>query len=207
MVDNHNDLYALVRDDFEPVRLRAGLDDIVARGRAVRRRRRSGLVASLAAVAAISGVMLTLSTGAKTHQPAPMSLAAWSVESAPDGTVVLTIRQLTDADRLTTALKAAGVPALVEFEQMPPEADAVGCAGNDQPSLPQLSDVTPDTAGSSQGGERAFTIRRDNMPSGTSLHFVLFEDHAPDGTVQHTVRTSLVMGTPLPCKPSWSSSK
>lgn len=206
MSDNNDDLYTLVRNEFEPVRLRAVLDDVAARGRALRRRRRAGLTASLVAVAAVSGLALALSTDAKTDRPAPMSLAAWSVESAPDGTVVLTIRQLTDPDRLTAALKAAGVPALVEFERIPPEADAVGCAETDQPSLPQLSDVT-EPAGDTRGGERVFTIRSDRMPSGTSLHFVLFEDHARDGTVQHTVRTSLVKGTPLPCEPFWSNRK
>jgi hypothetical protein len=207
MSDNHDDLYDLVRTEFEPVRLREGLDDVIARGRAVRRRRRAGLTAGLTAAAVVSGLALTLSTDPATDRPVPMSLAAWSVESAPDGTVVLTIRQLTDADRLTAALKAAGVPALVEFERIPPEADAVGCAENDQPSLPQLYDVTEHSAGDTRGGERVFTIRRDRMPSGTSLHFVLFEDHASGGAVQHTVRTSLVKGTPLPCRPLWSNGK
>lgn len=45
------------------------------------------------------------------------------------------------------------------------------------------------------------------MPPGTSLHFVLFEEHARDGAVQHTVHTSLVKVTPLPCEPLWSNGK
>ncbi|MEV0902528.1 hypothetical protein [Actinoplanes sp. NPDC049802] len=203
MPDDHDDLYALVRSDFEAVRLRASLDDVAARGRVLRRRRNT-VTASLAAVAAVCGLALTVSPGAETGRPAPMNLAAWSVESAPDGTVVLTIRQLTDADRLSAALRAAGVPAVVEFERIPPEADAVGCAENDQPSLPQLHDVM-DAAGEIRDGERVFTIRRDRMPSGTSLHFVLFEGRARDGTVQRTARTGLVEGTPLLCRPSWST--
>lgn len=188
------------------MRLGAGLDDVTVRGRALRRRRRGSLTVSLAAVAVVSGLALTLPTDAKTDRPAPMSLAAWSVEPEPDGTVVLTIRQLTDADRLTAALKTAGVPALVEFERIPPEATTVGCAEKDQPSLPQLADVT-ESAGNIRGDERVFTIRRDRMPSGTSLHFVLFEDRGRDGTVQHTARVSLVKGTPLPCEPFWNDKK
>jgi hypothetical protein len=206
-VSDHNDeLYAMVRTEFEPVRLREGLDDVTARGRVLRRRRRAGLTASLAAVV-VSGVALTLSTDARTDRPAPMSLAAWSVEPAPDGTVVLTIRQLTDADRLTAALQAAGVPALVEFERVPPDAKEAGCAEDDQPALPQLHAVMPIGGGDARGDESVFTIRRDRMPPSTSLHFVLFEEQARDGAVGRSVQTSLVKGTPLPCQPLWSNGK
>jgi hypothetical protein len=158
-------------------------------------------------VVSVAGLALTLPTGAKTDRPAPMSLAAWSVESVPDGSVVLTIRQLTDADRLTATLQAAGVPALVEFERVPPEAKLLGCAENDQPALPQLPDVMPLGESEVRDGERVFTIRRDRMPSGTSLHFVLFEERADNGTMGVSVQTGLVKGAPLPCEPLWSSGK
>ena len=208
MPDDHDDVYALVRTEMQAVRLRAGLADVTARGRVLRRRRRAGLTASLAAaVTAVGGLALTLPADGRPDRPAPMSLAAWSVEPAPDGTVVLTIRQLTDADRLTAALRAAGVPALVEFERVPPDAKLVGCAENGQPSLPQLYDVTPMGAGDARGDERVFTIRRDRMPSGTSLHFVLFEEKAGDGAVGRSVHTSLIEGTPLPCEPLWNTGK
>ena len=208
MPDDHDDVYALVRTEMQAVRLRAGLDDVAARGRVLRRRRRAGLTASLAAaVTAVGGLALTLPADGRPDPPSPMSLAAWSVEPAPDGTVVLTIRQLTHADRLTAALRAAGVPALVEFERVPPDAKLVGCAENGQPSLPQLYDVTPMGAGDARGDERVFTIRRDRMPSGTSLHFVLFEEKAGDGAVGRSVHTSLIEGTPLPCEPLWNTGK
>jgi hypothetical protein len=205
--EDHDDLYAMVRTEFEPVRLGEGLDEVTARGRAWRRRRRAGLTVSLAAVAAVSGLALTLPTGARTDPPAPMSLAAWSVEPAPDGTVVLTIRQLTDADRLTAALRAAGVPSLVEFERVPADAKLVGCAESDQPALPHLYDVMPMGESAARGGERVFTIRRDRMPSGASLHFVLFEERADDGTLGLSVQTGLVKGTPLPCEPLWNTGR
>ncbi|GGN88381.1 hypothetical protein GCM10010112_71810 [Actinoplanes lobatus] len=206
MPDNHDDLYTLVRTEFEPVRMRPDLDDITTRGRTLRRRRHIALTATLAAAAA-SALVLTLPTGTKPGPPAPMNLAAWSIESTPDGTVVLTIRQLTDADRLTAALKTAGVPALVEFERVPPQAKTIGCADNGQPSLPQLYDVTPTQTGNAHPGEHIFTIRRDRMPPGTNLHFVLFEEQTHDGTVAHSVHTSLVQGTPLRCEPSWNNPK
>ena len=207
MSDQDDDLYAMVRTEFEPVRLRADLHDITDRGRVLRRQRGAGLVASLAAVAAVAGLVLSLSIGAQPDPPAPMSLAAWSVEPAPDGTVVLTIRQLTDADRLNAAMKDAGVPALVEFERVPADAKVVGCAENAQQALPQLLQVMPPSPGDARSGERVFTIRPDRMPPGTSLHFVLFEEHALDGTVAQSVRTALVKGAPMPCEPLWSNGK
>ena len=45
------------------------------------------------------------------------------------------------------------------------------------------------------------------MPSGTSLHFVVFEERAGDGAVGRSVHTSLVSGTPLPCAPLWVGGK
>jgi hypothetical protein len=201
MSDQDEDLYAVVRTEFEPVRLRADLDAVTDRGRVLRRRRRVGLAASLTAVAAVAGLALSLPIGGKPDRPAPMSLAAWSVESSPDGTVVLTIRQLTDADRLNAALKAAGVPALVEFERVPADAKVVGCAENGQDGLPQLNAVMRPSA------DRVFAIRRDRMPPGSTLHFVLFEEHALDGTPQIAVRTGLIDGIPLPCEPLWITGK
>ncbi|GAB2585014.1 hypothetical protein Aab01nite_53410 [Paractinoplanes abujensis] len=202
-----DDLYALVRSEFEPVRLRTGLADVTARGRALRRRRQAGVAAGLTAVAAVSVLALNLIPEVQTDRPAPMKLAAWSVEAAPDGSVVLTIRQLTDADRLTDALQSAGVPALVEFERVPPQAQQVGCAEDDQAALPQLNSVMPVGRSVVRDNERVFTIRRDRMPPGTSLHFVLFEEQADDGTVGRSVSTRLVDGAPLPCRPLWSGQK
>ncbi|WP_249998754.1 hypothetical protein [Actinoplanes sp. M2I2] len=206
-MSDDDDLYAVVRTEFEPVRLRADLDDITARGRTLRRRRNAGVAASLAVVAAVASVAVTVSTGAKTDRPAPMNLAAWSVEPSPDGSVVLTIRQLTDAGRLNAALRAVGVPALVEFERVPADAKLVGCAENDQPALPELNSVMPIGAAQYRGGEHVFPIRRDRMPAGTTLHFVLFEERSDRGVPTISVRTGLVKGTPLPCEPLWRSGK
>jgi hypothetical protein len=230
MTDDHDDLYALVRTEFEPVRLQDSLDDITARGRVLRRRRRAGLTAGvtagLTAVAAVTGLALSVPTGVPTDQPAQMNLAASSVESAPDGTVRLTIRQLHDPDKLTAALKAAGLPALVELQRIPAKGpQAGGCVDNDQQGLDQLGDVISreDTEEGVEQGmskeeaaeveaaevEEVFIIRPDRMPSGASLHVVIFQfEKNVAGYGVHGARGSLinlVKGTPLPCEPLWNN--
>jgi hypothetical protein len=183
---NDDSLYALVRAEFEPVRLPYALDDVTARGRQVRRRRR--MAGAVAAAALVSGLALT------GPGPKPVQLAAWSVDARPDGTVVLTIRELNDADRLTAALKRAGIPALVEFKVVGAGVRLVGCEVR-QPSLPQLYDVVPTELEHQDGDERTFTIRRTAMPAGTSLHVVIFEEAG-----QRWSQWSLVQGRPLPCE-------
>jgi len=191
---NDDSLYTLVRTEFEPVRLTRGLDEVTARGSGLRRRRRALGAVALAVVLA-AGAPLFVHRTAK--PPAPVALAAWSVDPRPDGTVVLTIRQLLHADQLTAALKAAGIPALVEFEQVDPAtARIVGCE-DQQPALQQLNQVMPPQLTHVHGVERTFEIRRAAMPAGTSLHFVIFAQGEGGSRV---VTTTLVRGNPVPCK-------
>jgi hypothetical protein len=193
---NDDSLYTLIRTEFAPVHLRHSLDEVTARGRGIRRRRRGTATAVAAlAVALAAGLTLTLPA----HRPAapPVQLAAWSVDPRPDGTVVLTIRQLLHADELTAALKAAGIPALVEFEQIDPATAPITGCEDQQPALPQLNDVMPPKLTRAHGAERTFEIRRAAMPAGSSLHFVIFGQG--DGGSRF-VSTSLVHGRPIPCK-------
>jgi hypothetical protein len=187
---NDDSLFTLVRTQFEPVRLPHGLDHVLTRGRGLRRRRR------VAAVLACALALALLALALPVHRAAPVQLAAWSVDARPDGTVVLTIRQLARPEELTAALGKAGVPALVEFKQIEPgDPGPVGCVAR-QPALPQLDDVMV------AGDDRTFTIRRAAMPAGTSLHFVVFQEGG-----QRMVESSLVRGRPLPCRllsaPRW----
>jgi hypothetical protein len=193
---NDDSLYTLIRTEFEPVRVTRGLDEVTARGYGIRRRRRvAGFGVALAvAVAAVLALILPPDRPAPS---APMQLAAWSVDPRPDGTVVLTIRQLLHADELTVALKTAGVPSLVEFEQVDPATARVTGCEEQQPALPQLNEVMPPRLSRVHGAERTFEIRRAAMPAGTSLHFVIFGQG--DGGSRF-VQTSLVRGVPIPCK-------
>jgi hypothetical protein len=109
-------LLETVRAEFAHVRLDAPVEDVLARGARLRRRRAVPALGTgtLAAVAA-----LTFGLGATTPGGAtPATLTAWSVTTGPGHTVNLTIRdqRLSGPERakLRKALQAAGVPAVVE---------------------------------------------------------------------------------------------
>jgi hypothetical protein len=116
----------------------AGLPRVMAAARSRRGRRRAlggGLAGSALAAGAALTVALTgtaagpaaVAGGAAAGAPAgraagaagaPASnarLAAWSVRAAPDGSVTLTLHQLTDAAGLKQALAAHQVPTLLHF--------------------------------------------------------------------------------------------
>jgi hypothetical protein len=202
VIDNDDDLYAHVRSDFAGMRLRAPISDITARGSRVRRRRQTTTALSLAVLAAATTTGLALGLPAdRTQTPAPappMNAAAWSVETRPDGSILLTIRQLTDPDELTRRLEKAGVPAKVEFKQLR-SGQTAGCRENGQPSSPLLRRVLPMPTVAPKPGEQIFTIRRDLMPAGTSLHVVIMEESG-SGVRSRSVHTALVNGEPLACE-------
>ncbi|GAB7044077.1 MULTISPECIES: hypothetical protein [Catenuloplanes] len=188
------DLHRLVRDEFSAVRLDEPLGAVTARGRRWRRRRFTGGTLVVASVLAAAGLWPVLAPGPA--EPAPMRLAAWSVEPEPDGTVRLTVRQLTDAEGLTAALREAGVPALVEFEEVAPGHPA-GCADDGRTGQPGLLDVMPRP----EAGEQVYTLRRDRIPPGMSLHFVMFAERDTAGNWSTSLHTSMVRGEPVPCRP------
>jgi hypothetical protein len=117
----------------------AGLPRVMAAARS-RRARRRALGGGLAGSALTAGAALTVALTGAAAGPgavadgaaagpaagaaagraagAPASnarLAAWSVRAAPDGSVTLTLHQLTDAAGLRQALAAHQVPALLHF--------------------------------------------------------------------------------------------
>jgi len=109
----------------------AGLPRVMAAARS-RRARRRALGGGLAGSALTAGAALTVALTGAAAGPgavaggaaagraagAPASnarLAAWSVRAAPDGSVTLTLHQLTDAAGLKQALAAHQVPALLHF--------------------------------------------------------------------------------------------
>ncbi|HEY3734052.1 MAG TPA: hypothetical protein VGL63_09060 [Streptosporangiaceae bacterium] len=111
-----DDLLQTVREEFAQVRLTAPVDQILARGQALRRRHR--LVSSLGAAAGTAGLAAALTVGLVSSSAITASAeAAWSVKSGPGHTVSLTIRDQPqsrpDGLRLVKALRAVGVSAVV----------------------------------------------------------------------------------------------
>jgi len=107
-----------MRDEFAHVRLGAPVEDVVARGRQLRRRRTWPVLgAGTGSVAAVVALTFSLAASSAGPRGAHVVLDAWSVISKPDGTVSLTIRDQAesgrDRARLGRALRADGVPAVV----------------------------------------------------------------------------------------------
>ena len=124
------------------------LEAIVARGRAKRRRRRSGLAGTGVAAAAVLAILFAsvggpakMPSGHKVH----VNLAAYSVDSNANGTVTVSMaaKQTFDPKALREALAAAGVLAVVRVGKF--------CRTSDQP--PGFSQVVAPTALSAQPAE------------------------------------------------------
>ena len=113
-----DDLITIVREQRSSVRMTTPVEQVISRGRTLRARRRvSGLAAGALAVATVAVLAVTaLLPGS--HQPGgppPARLAAWMVSKGPDGTIIVTVRQLRDPAGLQRRLRADGVPASVTF--------------------------------------------------------------------------------------------
>jgi hypothetical protein len=109
-----HDMITSVREPFAQVKMATPVEEVMARGRGlVRRRRLRGMTGATAAVAA--AVALLVSVAALGGHHAPVTLAAWTVVTEPSGTVAITIRDLRDPAGLQRALRAHGVPAIVRF--------------------------------------------------------------------------------------------
>lgn len=115
----------VLRGSLDEVRLDIPAEQIMARARRHRLRRGLSLasVAATACVAAVLAVILALPGGGRlpggaTARAVHVNLAAWSVNTRPDGTVSFRLRNTSDPGRLQHALAAAGVPAMVRWGQI-----------------------------------------------------------------------------------------
>jgi hypothetical protein len=151
---NDDQVMTVVRDSFAGVRLDMPLEQTIRRGRALRGRGRAYRAAGVAGVAAIAGVAAVAVAGlGPAGNPGPASpdrglaitgtlrpptaiagtggaggtLDAWTVTAGPGGAIEVTVRQLEDAAGLQSALRAAGIPAQVAFQDGMP---------SDSPPLP-----------------------------------------------------------------------
>lgn len=167
---------ALVRGSLDMMYMRESVEEITARGRGLRRRRRAlasaaavgvlgtGLAIGLPVSAPGSGGRQTLSANG---QAVNVDVAAWSVHTGADSTVLLTVRQVVnDPQQLREVLAKAGVRALVLDEPR-----SVPCpAGTRVTSLPfgQVFTVPPHTS----AGQMA-VIHPSAMPPGSVLEIAI----------------------------------
>jgi hypothetical protein len=106
-------LYA-VRDSLSEVHMTVPASAIFA---AARKRRRRGMAAGAVCVAVAIALVLALAPGSQ-PRPVHVHLAAWSVDTHPDGTVTFTLRNASQPARLQHALAEAGVPAMVRWGEI-----------------------------------------------------------------------------------------
>jgi hypothetical protein len=155
------------------------------------------------AVAAVAGVSLALgqSPGGGTATPASptptevhLHLAAWSVDTSADKTITVTVRELSDPQKLTEILATTGVRSKVQFVQVP-KGNPVGCYKHGEGLQRLPSDEV--VSWKETGGATVVTIKPALMPSGSVLSFVIFGE--PSGEPLTTYMT-LFNGEPGPCE-------
>jgi hypothetical protein len=111
---NDDDLMTAVRDRFAPVLMETPAAEIIKRGRGLRRRRHGGkLAAGALAVSLGAGLAVPALTAGGAAAPQRATLAAWTIQQHPDGTIAVTIRRPENLAALQRKLAAFGV--LVTF--------------------------------------------------------------------------------------------
>ena len=113
MLADVRDSLAEVRDSLAKAYPHIPATEIIARGR--RRRARRGLAGAGAACAAIGLTLGLVLPSASQARPVHVHLAAWSVDTNPNGTVTFNLRQVSQPARLQHVLAEAGVPAQVRW--------------------------------------------------------------------------------------------
>jgi len=110
------DRLAEAQDSLGEMPARVPASEIFAR--VSKRRHRRG-IAGLAAACAAAGLAVALALPSGT-QPGPVHahLAAWSVDTNPNGTVTFKLRNTSHPAQLQRALAAAGVPATVRWGEI-----------------------------------------------------------------------------------------
>jgi hypothetical protein len=114
-VDVVREALTTAKDSLVGVPANTPLDAIVRNGRARRRRHKlSSLTGAVAVTAAMALAVAALtSSGHPASHPLIARLAAWTVAKQANGDIKITIRELSDASRLQSTLRADGVPANV----------------------------------------------------------------------------------------------
>jgi hypothetical protein len=169
MAMNDHDVLTTVRDAFAPVQMTIPPDDIMTRGRSLRRRKHRGQLAVGGALALALGTGLgvsVLTAGSPAAQQA--TLAAWTVQRDPGGAITVTIRELRDLPALQARLDLDGAPVMISDSSL---TLPHGCVA--QATAPQmLQKIVSFSSGRTASGF-AFTLRPSLIPSGQQLQILL----------------------------------
>jgi hypothetical protein len=158
-----NDLMTAVRESFHGVHSATGVDRIESRGRTLRTRRRAAGLAGAVAAGVAAAVAVT-SLGPAGHQPSHsggIRLAAWTVTKQANGTIDVTLRQLSDPAGLQRTLRADGLPAAVTFSGQLPSSCQRFVAGGDV--------IKQVFSGRQVGGYPVMVIHPAALPAGAGV--------------------------------------
>jgi hypothetical protein len=181
----NDNVLTLLTDRFSGLEMRTPLEEIYARGRRHRTRRRvAGVVAAGAATAVAAGVTaMAVAPARHPAQPFNAQLTAFSISPGANGTSALTLRKgqqyRLDPAALRQALAQHGVPALV----------TVGKACDSSPEPLGLDQAV--TAQRHPDGSVTLTINPREMPLGSELSIGYF--------TSKTVFALIQQGAPLHC--------
>jgi len=192
---NDQDLKTAVREGLAGVQMRAPAADVLARGRALRARRRSLLAAGTISVAtaAVVGVLAASAahpagndavarpgTSPSAAPSISASLTAWSVTNT-GGSVKVTIRQMIDPQGLQAKLRADGVRVVVTPSLAWPAACHEWRGGHYRmgSNLIRLQD----RSGLPSPGGTEFVLDPSQIPSGALLWLGLPPTGKPSGVV------------------------
>jgi hypothetical protein len=168
------DRLAEVRDSVTGVRMTRPASEIFAS--AHKRRSRRVLAAAAAACAAIS-IALALTLPGSQARPVHVHLAAWSVDTNPDGTVTFKLHNTSQPARLQHVLAQAGVPAMVRQGEiclaqgrrvlLPTQGIVSSLNGRPTPMGSVFLLMGGDGHGGNQPLNWAWTINPSKIPTGT----------------------------------------
>jgi hypothetical protein len=166
---NDHDVLTTVRDGFAPVQMTIPANDIMTRGRSLRRRQHRGHFVTGGALALALGTGLgvsALTAGSPAAQRA--TLATWTVQRDPGGAITVTIRELRDLPALQAQLDLDGAPVAISDTSL---TLPHGCVV--QTSAPQMLQEIVSFRTSQMASGFAFTFRPSLIPSGQQLQILL----------------------------------
>ncbi|MFF3671352.1 hypothetical protein [Microtetraspora malaysiensis] len=196
---NDNDVLGAVRDAMAEVHMHRPVQELVAAGRSRRRRRIAGTAAGGALA---TGLALTLAINSPQVNAPPVAagnqvhvhLAAFSVDTNPDGTVTvkMTKQESLDPEIMQRTLAQAGIPAQITINKWCQPSDA---------SQDLEADFQKVVGDGKQSDGTAMVITPSAMPPATKLIIGMRTDgYQPDSPSPVAVWMHLVPDdAPLTC--------
>ena len=211
MIDQQDqDVYDEVGSAYADVHLERDTEDVIRRGRTLRRRRRT--VPALAAAGVLAFSLSVAAVTVQTHRSAHVAVvnvdeAEFSIHTdAHSGIVTLTMRQFMDASVVTKLLAEAGIPAVIYSEHVAPHGIIWPCnwAGA------RVIDSDKVIVHVASPSDAVFEINRNAMPRGSVVAFDFLSIIMPNGTMNaasaQLLSAAPTSGTPISCAAGVSQS-